>query len=278
MSSAAPRRPWPPPPDLPLNERGRLYHLDCGPGDIAPYVLTCGDPERARRLARLLDRVRIRRRHREFLTVTGDYRGIPLSVMATGIGPDNTAIAVVEASQCVTPLTFIRLGSSGALQEQVQVGHLVIAREALRDENTSHYYLPDTGPVPAHPEVLTALVQAAQELQVPYHVGLTCTTSDFYAGQGRLVPDFPTREPDKVARLKKAGVLNLEMEMSVYLTLAQAASRPLRAGGVCTVFTNRVTGDKAFGLKSRRRAAERDLLRVGLRAVEILYRLDHPDA
>jgi uridine phosphorylase len=271
------REPSPPLPshDLPLNDQGRYYHLDCGPGDIAPYALTCGDPARARRLARFLDRIKVRRRGREFLTLTGEYHHIPVSVLATGIGPDNTAIAVVEAAQCVSPLTFIRLGSCGALQPQIEVGDLVITAAALRDEHTSHYYAPDTGPVPAHPDVLQALRQAAEELQAPHHVGLTCTTSDFYAGQGRQIPGFPTAEPDKVERLHRAGILNLEMEMSVYLALAQVASYPLRAGGVCAVFTNRVTGDRAFGLKRRRREAERRLLTVGLRALELLAARDH---
>ena len=260
---------------LPLNEQGRYYHLDCGPGDLAPYVLTCGDPGRARRLARLLDRLTVRRRYREFLTFTGEYHRIPVSVMATGIGPDNTAIAMVEAAQCASALTFIRLGSCGALQPHIQVGDLVITAEALRDEHTSHYYYPDTGPVPAHPDVLHSLIQAAAELQAPHHVGLTCTTSDFYAGQGRQVPGFPIVEPDKVERLHRTGVLNLEMEMSVYLALAQVSSSSLRAGGACAVFTNRVTGDRAFGLKRRRRQAERLLLAVGLRALEILHGRDN---
>ncbi len=264
-----------PSPDLPTNEKGRYYHLDCGPGDIAPYVLTCGDPARARRLARHLDRIEVRRRYREFVTFTGEYRHIPVTVLATGIGPDNTAIAVVEAAQCASPLTFIRLGSCGALQPRIQVGDLVITAEALREEHTSHYYAADAGPVPALPEVLHSLKQAAEELQVPHHIGTTCTTSDFYAGQGRRAPGFPTVEPDKVERLQRAGVLNLEMEMSVYLALAQASSYSLRAGGMCAVFTNRVTGDKAFGLKRRRQEAERRLLAVGLRALEILYARDH---
>ena len=262
-------------PNLPTNEQGRYYHINCGPGDIAPYVLTWGDPGRARRLARLLDQVKIRRHYREFLPVTGDYRGIPVSVMATGIGPDNTAIAIVEASQCVSPLTFIRLGSCGALQPHLEVGDLVITAEAIRDENSTHYYVPDTGTVPAHPNILQTLIQAAEELGVPYHVGTTCTTSDFYAGQGRRVPGFPIVEPDKVERLRQTGVLNLEMEMSVYLTLAQVSNYSLRAGGVCAVFTNRLTGDKAFGLKKRRQEAERRLLFVGLKALEILFSNDH---
>jgi len=263
--------------DLPLNEQGRHYHLNCGPGDVAPYVLTCGDSSRARRLARLLERIKVRRRGREFSTVTGEFRQIPVSVLATGIGPDNTAIAVVEAAQCASPLTFIRLGSCGALQPGILVGDLIITAAALRDENTSLYYAPDSEPVPAHPEVLQSLIQAAEELRVPYHIGVTCTTSDFYAGQGRQAPGFPIVEPAKVERLQQAGVLNLEMEMSVYLALARVSSYALRAGGVCAVFTNRVTGDRAFGLKRRRQEAERRLLAVGLRALEILYARDQQD-
>lgn len=263
-----------PAPDLPTNEKGRYYHIDCGPGDIAPYVLTCGDPARVRRLARLFDQVRIRRHNREFLTITGEYHSIPVSVMATGIGPDNTAIAIVEASRCTSSLTFIRLGSCGALQPDLEVGDLIITAEVIRDEHTTHYYAPDTGPVPAHPKILKALIQAAKELRVPYHVGTTCTTSDFYAGQGRRVPGFPLVEPDRVDRLRRSGVLNVEMEMSVSLTLAQVSTYPLRAGGVCVVFTNRVTGDEAFGLKKRRQEAERRLLLVGLKALEILFARD----
>lgn len=271
MVSGRATNPDRPPHDLPINEHGRYYHINCGPGDIAPYVFTCGDPARARKLARLLDRVQIRRQYREFLTLTGEYRSLPVSLMATGIGPDNTAIAVVEAAQCAPNLTFIRLGSCGALQPHIQVGDLIISREAIRDERTSHYYAPERGPVPANPVVLESLIQAAEELNAPYHVGTTCTTSDFYAGQGRVAPGFPTAEPDKVARLQRAGVLNLEMEMSVYFALAQASTYALRAGGMSAVFTNRVTGDKAFGLKRRRQEAERRLLAVGLRALEILY-------
>lgn len=259
---------------LPVNEKGRFYHLDCGPGDLAPYILTCGDPARVLKLARRLDRIEIRRRHREFLTITGWYKNIPLSLMATGIGPDNTAIAVIEASQCVSPATFIRLGTCGALQEHIQVGDLVITAEALRDEHTTDYYAPPGEPALAHPAVLAALTQAAWELEAPHHVGLTCTTADFYAGQGRQAPGFPCLDPGKVARLRQAGILNLEMEMSAYLALAQVSSYPLRAGGACVAVVNRVTEDRAFYLKAKRLLGERRLLAVGLRAVEILHEAD----
>jgi uridine phosphorylase len=262
------------PPDinLPRNAQGRFYHLNCGKGDLSPYIFTCGDPARAARLARRFEKVALKRRNREFLTYTGLYNNIPVSVIATGIGAAASAIAVVEAAQCVASATFIRLGSTGALQAEVNLGDLVITARALRDEDTTRHYAPPDFQPQAHPAVLAALMEAAVALQAPYHVGVTCTSSDFFAGQGRVVPGFPTLEPDKVARLSRTGVLNLEMEMSVYLTLAAVSSLKLRAGGACAVFAHRLQGTFA-GARLRARA-ERRLLEVGLKAVEILAEMD----
>lgn len=155
---------------LPKNARGRYYHLDCGPGDLAPYILTCGDPDRAGKIARCFDRVEVRRKHREFFTFTGSYKNIPVSVMATGIGAGSSAIAIIEAAQCVSPVTFIRLGSTGALQDYIAIGDLIITQRALREENTTHYYAPAKVQARAHPQVLAALKQAAATLGVPHHV------------------------------------------------------------------------------------------------------------
>jgi uridine phosphorylase len=262
------------PPDiaLPRNDQGRFCHLNCGVGDLAPYIFTCGDPARAVKLARRFDKVALRRRNREFLTYTGTYKDIPVSVIATGIGAAASAIAVVEAAQCAAPATFIRLGSTGALQAGLKLGDLVITARALRDEDTTRHYAPPDREAQAHPEVLAALIEAATALNAPYQVGVTCTSSDFYAGQGREVPGFPILEPGKVARLSRAGVLNLEMEMSVYLTLAAVSSLNLRAGGACAVFAHRLQG--TFVGARLRAQAERRLLEVGLKAVELLAERD----
>jgi uridine phosphorylase len=258
--------------DLPKNRQGRYYHLNCGPGDLAPYILTCGDPDRARRVAKSFDRVEVKRHNREFLTYTGSYHGIPVSVIATGIGAAASAIAIVEAAQCVAPATFIRLGSTGALQDYIELGDLVITAEALREENTTHFYAPASRQALAQPQVLAALKEAAASLGVPHHVGVTCTSPDFFAGQGRVVPGFPTLDPDMVERLSRAGVLNLEMEMSAYLTLAAVSTLNLRAGGACVVVNNRRRGVFAPARSFRR--AEQRLIQVGLRAVEILAAQD----
>jgi len=254
------------------NVQGRYYHLDCGPGDLAPYIFTCGHPDRARKIARHFDRVTVRRRHREFLTLTGAYQGIPVSVMATGIGPAASAIVVVEAAQLVPHATFIRLGTTGALQEEIALGDLIITSRALRDDGATRYYAPARLAARAHPQVLTALKQAAAALKVPHHVGLTCTTADFYAGQGRRIPGFPTLEPDKVARFSRAGVLNFEMEMSVYLSLTRVSGYRLRAGGACHVVAHRLR--ETFASPALMRLGERRLIAVGLRAMEILAKED----
>jgi uridine phosphorylase len=254
---------------IPKNARGRFYHLDCAPGELAPYILTCGDPDRAQRLARRLTRVDMRRKNREFLTYTGVYLDIPVSIMATGIGAPASAIAIVEAANCVAPVTFIRLGTCGALQGNIGVGDLVITESARRDENTTHAYAPSDLVPQAAPAIVAALRQASEALAVPYHVGLTCTTADFYAGQGRAAPGFPAPDPEYLHALTENGVLNLEMEMSTYLTLAAVSTYPIRAGGVCLVLNNRLTSQGLPGAHARRRV-ERRLIDVGLRALEIL--------
>jgi len=261
---------------IPKNARGRFYHLDCAPGEIAPYILTCGDPDRARMIARRLTRVDLRRKNREFLTYTGAYHNIPVSVMATGIGAPASAIAIVEAANCVAPVTFIRLGTCGALHEYIQVGDLVITVSARREENTTQAYAPADFVPQAAPAIVAALREAAEVLKVRHHLGLTCTTADFYAGQGRMAPGFPAPDPHKLARLSQAGVLNLEMEMSAYLTLAAVSTLPIRAGGACLVLNNRLTGQGLTGAYARRRA-ERRLIDVGLRALEILAANDQQE-
>lgn len=256
----------------PKNEEGRYYHIDCGPGDIHPYVLTCGHPDRAGKIARLFDSITIKRRNREFCTFTGFYRDIPVTALGTGIGPDNTAIAIVESAQCAIPVTFIRLGSCGSLQDEISMGDLVITERALRDENTSHYYAPASIEAVADRDVLSALTEAASSLEYPYHVGITCTTSDFYAGQGWYVRGFNATDPGKTQRLRDAGVLNVEMEMSVYLTLARISSWKLRAGGVTAVYDN--VFDRKFAPKAVLESAEMRLINVGLLAVELLHGMD----
>jgi len=262
--------------ELPLNKKGRYYHINCGKGDLARYILTCGDPERAKKIASLFEQVDITRKHREFLTLTGKYKNIPLSVMATGIGADNTAIAVIESAQCVNNATYIRLGSTGAIQDNIELGDLIITKKALRYENVTLNYAPANLEAVASPEVLKALEKAAKELGYRYQVGTTCTVSDFYAGQARKVPGFPVQNPNLIEDLRLKGVKNFEMEMSAHFILAQVSSYPLRAGGVCVVYANR----SRRTIISTKDLAEAEMrcIKTGLKAVEILHQISVSDA
>lgn len=244
------------------------YHLQTRPGDLARFILTSGSPERIRRLAGCLDRVTFERQHREFLIITGTYKEIPVSGLATGIGPPPTVIAIVEAVQCQPQATFIRLGSCGSLQPQIQVGDLVISSRALRHDGVTHYYAPPELEATADPEVTAALEAAARQLGVVAHTGLTRTAADFYHAQGRPAPGFSGYDPSLLQRLQAQGVLNQEMEMAVYLTLARVCEYPIRAGGCAVVFADRYRD--VFIPPEEMAAAEEMVCRVGLLAVELL--------
>jgi uridine phosphorylase len=253
---------------------GAQYHIAVSPGDLAPYILLCGDPERAERIVSRFDSgsILLTKRHREFVTLTGTYQGLPVSVIGTGIGPDNTEIAVIEASLCVEQPTFIRVGSCGAIQPSISIGDLVITREALPRENTSSFYLPAGTRVHADPVVVGILEKAAEELEYTYHVGTTCSTSSFYGGQGREVPGFPLQEASKrekvFPKLIGEGVLNFDMEASALLTLATVSTLGLRAGAICAVYAQRERGtgfDSTLLMEAENRCVQ-----VGLRAIQLL--------
>ncbi len=246
---------------------GKVYHLRVGPGDVAPYVLLPGDPDRVPRISKYWDEVREVARHREYVTHTGKYKGAPISATSTGIGCPAAAIAIEELLR-VGAHTFIRVGTTGAIQREVKVGDLVISVGAVRLDGTSKQYVMPEYPAVAHFEVVLALIQAAEELGVRYHVGVTATTDSFYTGQGRpgyggyMLSWMKNIIPD----LQAARVLNFEMEAATIFTLANIYGA--RAGAVCAVLANRVTDEFVVD------AGVEDCIRVANEAVKILYEWD----
>ncbi len=254
---------------------GKQYHIGAGPGDVAQRILLVGDPARARKVAARFDKVHVERTNREYVTITGDWHGERLTVTATGIGCDNTEIAVVELTQCVEEPTFIRVGSCGALVPGIELGDLCISTGGVKLESTSSWFVPEGYPSVAHHEVVLALVEASAGLVGrKAHVGLTATAAGFYGAQGRKVPGFPPREPELPARLGAMGVKNMEMEASLLFTLAQL--RGLRAGAVCAVYANR--GADTFVDTDLKDRAEAACIDVGLRAFDVLAAMDRARA
>jgi uridine phosphorylase len=246
--------------------KGRQYHVGLAPGEVAPFILTCGDPARAERIAGRFDKVEVERRNREFVTFTGVYRGFPLTVIATGIGCDNTEIATVELCRLQEKPTFIRVGTCGALQPDIALGDLIVSTGAVRLENTSTWFVHEGFPAVAHHEVVVALERAARQLGAPHHVGITATASGFYGAQGRTGSGFEPRFPSLPEQLAAMGVKNLEMECSTLFTLC--AMRSLRAGAVCTAFANRPKN--VFIHPDKKQPAEDRAVSCGLLAFEIL--------
>jgi uridine phosphorylase len=250
-----------------MEHDGIQYHIGLKRGELADSVILCGEIERVEKVARFFSRVRVRRQKREYVTVTGTYRGIPVSVMGTGIGPDNTEIALVESMRLIDAekAVFIRVGSSGSLQDFVRLGDAVISTASVRLENTSLYYVPEGYPAVADCDVVAALRQSARELgknEFRYHVGITATTPSFYGAQCRNV-GFPLRFPGLIRELTQMGVLNLEMETSTLFTLCSL--RKARAGAICAAYTDRLH-DTVIEPKEKR-TADRNCIRTALNAL-----------
>ncbi|ODR82302.1 uridine phosphorylase [Haladaptatus sp. W1] len=246
------------------------YHIEVGEDDVANAVLLPGNPERVEKITQFWDSADEKAFHREYRTVTGDYDGTPISVTSTGIGSPSAAIAVEELAR-IGADTFIRVGSCGAIQPEMDVGDLVITTGGVRQEGTSDEYVREDYPAVADYEVVAALVAAAERLDYDYHTGITMSADSFYAGQGRPgFEGFLAEGGDElVSHLKAANVKNIEMEASAILTIANVYG--LRAGAVCSVYANRETGE--FRTEGEHRAAETASL-----AVKLLARMDEMKA
>jgi len=253
--------------ERPVFEGGKQYHIACKLGDLAKYLLLPGDPERVPKIASFWDEAKEIAYHREFRSFTGRYKGVSLSAMSSGIGPSCVAIVVNEAAS-IGVETFIRVGSTGAIQRDIRCGDLVISTAAVRLDGTSHHYVIPEFPAVASYEVVLALIEAAESLGVEYHVGITATTSDFYAGQARRpLHDFWQPQPGGIiSSLQKAGVLNFEMEAATLFVLSNLFK--LRAGAVCAVYANRCTNTFEPG------AGEVECVKVANEAVRILSTWD----
>lgn len=255
------------------NEK-RQYHIGLAPGEVANTVILVGDPNRAGKVAELFDSVTLTKSNREFNTFTGLYKGIPITVISTGIGSSNVEIVVIELSRIFDELgeipTIIRVGSSGGLQEKIKIGELVISTSAVRLEDTSTNFVDSSYPAIANYEVITALVSAAERNNFNYHIGITATASGFYGAQGRETDKFPVKDSHLPDKLAKWNVYNYEMESSTLFTLASLAN--YRAGTVCAVYANRFS--KEFIDSDQKTKAEKNSIICGLDAAVLIRKMD----
>ena len=210
----------------------RMYHIHCRRGDVGRYVLLPGDPGRVPLIASYLDDAQEIAHNREYRTFTGSLAGEKVSVMSTGMGCPSTAIAIEELAICGAD-TFIRVGTSGPMQDFLEQGDLVIAWAAIRDEYTSQQYEPLAYPAVADHDVTLALRQAARDRKIRHHVGI-CQSKDSFFGQHE--PDrmpIANRLQDRWTAWVQGGALSSEMEASTIFVVSRVLN--CRAGGIMLV-------------------------------------------
>jgi uridine phosphorylase len=242
---------------------GEGYLKSFGKKEIPRYVLVPGDPDRISVMAKQWDEANEYSMLRGFRGAVGNYKGASIAAVASGIGGPSLE-GILTATAELGGDTFIRVGTTGAIQEGIENGDLIIDEAAVRLDGTSHMYVRDEYPAAASFEVTMALVQAAESFGFRYHVGVGCTTASFYAGQGRTsFGGYKLSTTDDFFNdMRAARVINFEQEGSALLTLCRLFG--CRAGVVASVIAQRLTGiwDDAGGV-------ERACL-VGAEAVRIL--------
>lgn len=224
-----------------MNKTVDVFHLGLAKQDLqgATLAIVPGDPDRVKKIAELMDNPRPLASHREFTSWLAELDGKPVVVCSTGIGGPSTSIAVEELAQLGVS-TFLRIGTTGAIQPHIAVGDVLVTTAAVRLDGASLHFAPMEFPAVADFTCTTALVAAANQLKAQVHVGVTASSDTFYPGQerydtysGRVVSRFK----GSMAEWQAMGVMNYEMESATLLTMC--ASQGLRAGMVAGVIVNR---------------------------------------
>jgi len=208
------------------------YHIRVKDGDVGKYVLLPGDPGRCESIANYFDNPKFVSFNREHKVYTGYISGEMVSVVSTGMGCPSTAIAVEELVK-IGCHTFIRVGTSGAMQPHMEVGDIAIINAAIRDEGTSRQYLPIEYPAIADLEVINALVQASEKLDYTHYVGVSHTKDSFYSEVEPERMPMASFLKDRWNQWVAGGAICSEMEASIVFILAGIYRK--RAGAVTMI-------------------------------------------
>jgi uridine phosphorylase len=203
-------------------------HLLVDDGDLSDIALIPGDPGRVDRIAGHCDEAETVTENREYKVVNATYGDRELTICSTGIGCPSAAIAVEEMAN-VGVETFIRVGTTGALQSGIEIGDMIVATGAAKNEGTSKRYEDVEYPAVPDYEVLSSLVDSAEANDEEVHVGPIASDDAYYAETDEHVENW-----------EAAGLLSVEMEAAAVFTLARR--KGLRAGAICTVDGNLVEG------------------------------------
>ncbi|GLS91776.1 uridine phosphorylase [Psychromonas marina] len=207
--------------------------------DGATVAIVPGDPERVQRIAELMENATFLASHREYTSYLAYIDGKAVVVCSTGIGGPSTSIAVEELAQ-LGVRTFLRIGTTGAIQQHINPGDVIVTQAAVRLDGASLHFAPMEFPAVANFEATTAMVAACRDAGVEPHIGITASSDTFYPGQERydtVSARVTRRFKGSMQEWQDLGVLNYEMESSTLFTMC--ASQGWRAACVAGVIVNR---------------------------------------
>ena len=222
------------------NERELMHHIKCKVGDVGEYVLLPGDPGRVAKIAAFLDDARHVQTNREYEVWTGSLEGVKVSVMSTGMGGPSAAIGLEELHM-IGAHTFIRIGTCGGIDPDIEPGTLIIPTGAIRKDGTGREYIPIEFPAVPNFDLVCALKSAADKLGNRHAVGVV-ECKDSYYGQ-----HDPERMPAKHELLqmweawKMAGAIGSEMESSTLFIVSSVLR--VRCASILLLCRNRERED-----------------------------------
>lgn len=234
---------------LQIGDRPALTQID--PAKVGNFVLiTVRDPlcayneDPAQEIAASLENSELIGRSGMFTSYSGFYKGAALTVVSGGSGSPEMELILYDYMEYTDASTFIRVGGSGGIGDGVRPGDVVIASAVVREEAMTKAYIDAGYPAVCHFELVLAMVQAAEALAAPYHVGVTLSVDSDYVGCGRpsVGGYLQPWNIDKPGIYNRAGVLNGDRESAAIVTLASLFGR--RGGSVCSVADNIVSGEK----------------------------------
>ncbi|MHB0755305.1 nucleoside phosphorylase [Polaribacter sp. M15] len=260
--------------ELILNPDGSIYHLNLKPKHIAPTIIFVGDQDRVNKVTQHFDSIEFSTQKREFKTTTGTFKGKRISVISTGIGPDNIDIVLNELDALVnidldsrsvkkelTSLNIVRIGTSGSLQKDIPVDSFVVSSHGLDLNGMLHYYQIENirntdienaflthtnwSSNKAKPLIIDNSKHLEDKLSShKTYTGITATAGGFYGPQGRIlrlaIQDNNLNHKIDSFRYKKHRITNLEMETSAIYGLSKLMGH--HACSINAIIANRANG------------------------------------
>jgi uridine phosphorylase len=212
----------------------KMHHLQIEPGQIGEFVIMPGDPGRCHLIAEHFENPQLIAQSREYITYTGKYKGLRVSVTSTGMGCPSAAIALEELIMSGAKY-LVRLGTTGALQKSIHLGDMIIPTSAVRLEGTSVEYIPVEFPAVADIDIVDALLKATRQKNQKFHIGIIMSHDAFYKGSIFADHDFLKREQVWI----NSNVLSVENESSALFTIGYL--RKVKVGTILTAVANHLT-------------------------------------